>query len=377
MKRAPRRDFWEMTMTNPVFASKPARLFATLGALVMPVPVLAVDFGIFSDVSYSTSSDDDGPEGFALGQFDLFASHQIGERTRGFVEFVFESEDGEFVVDLERLSVQYAFTDTFSLAAGRFHTPIGYWNNVYHHGALLQDTVTRPSFIDFEDGDDAVLPMHTVGLLASGNLDSATAQIGYEFLIGNGASIDTSAAERVLDMNNTGDPDRSKALVLRVSYAPDGAPWSGGLFAMRDNIAESAAAGGVLERGETLVAQTIYGIDARFDNDSVDALAEVYVINNDNKTGFEEQHQARAAYVQAGYRFAPQWKAVARIEAVRSNDRDDYFILLGRADHDHRLVALRYDIDDSSAIKLEYDRAIPEIGDAESTFTAQWSFLIP
>jgi hypothetical protein len=364
-------------MTDLATATKPAQRLAALCLLLLPTPALAVDFGIFSDVSYSSTTDDDRTDGFALGQFDLFASHQIGEHTRGFAEIVFESEDGGFVVDLERLSVQYDFDERFSLAAGRFHTPIGYWNNVYHHGALLQDTVTRPSFIDFEDGDDAILPMHTVGLLASGSVGSDTAQIGYEFLVGNGASIDTSAAEPALDMNNSGDPDNSKAVVLRASYAPENAPWAAGLFAMRNDVSESAEVGGVRERGATLVAQSIYGVDARFDNGTVDVLGEVYVINNDNKTGFEEKHQARAAYVQAGYRIAPKWKGVARVESVRSNSRDDYFILLGRADHDHRVVALRYDIDDSSAIKLEYDRAIPEEESAESTFTVQWSFLIP
>lgn len=364
-------------MSNVRTTSKQTTRAAAAGLLLFASPVFAVDFGIFSDVSYSSSTDENATEGFALGQFDIFASHHIGEHTRGFVEFVFESEDGEFIIDLERLSVQYEFSEKFKLSAGRFHTSIGYWNNVFHHGALLQDTVSRPSFIDFEDGADAILPTHTVGMLAVGSLTSATAQIGVEFMVGNGASIDTTAAEPALNMNNAGDPDNSKAVVLRVSYASDNAPWAVGLFGMRNNIPESAETGGVLEHGETLVEQSIYGIDMHFDTDRVDGLAEVYVISNDNKTGFEEKHQARAGFVQLGYRFAPQWKGVVRYETVRSDKNDDYFILLNRMDHDHNVAAIRYDIDDSSALKFEVDRALPEDGSAETTYVVQWSFLIP
>ena len=132
-----------------------------------------------------------------------------------------------------------------------------------------------------------------------------------------------------------------------------------------------------MPRGETLVDQTIFGFDVRGEYQNFDALAEVYVINNDNKVGLAEKHQARAAFLQAGYRIDPKWKAVVRTETVQSDDDDDYFLLLGRQDHDHRVVAVRYDIDDSSALKLQLDRAIPETGSAENTYTLQWSFLIP
>ena len=241
MKIASRNELLEMSVMTKLKTAKILMMpLVPLAMALASTPALAVDFGIFSDVSYSSSTDDEMPDGFALGQFDLFASHQIGENTRGFVEFVFEGEGGGFVVDLERLSVQYSFDERFSLAAGRFHTPIGYWNNVYHHGALLQDTVTRPSFIDFEDGADAILPMHTVGLFATGSFETGTGQIGYEFMIGNGASIDTSATERQLDMNNVGDPDNSKAFVLRVNYAPENGTWGLGVFGMRNSISESA-----------------------------------------------------------------------------------------------------------------------------------------
>lgn len=341
-------------------------------------PAHAVEFGIFSDVTFHSSTHDEENTAFSLGQLDIFASHQIGEKTHAFIEYVFESDGGEFIVDLERISVQYNFSDHFNIAVGRFHTPLGYWNNVYHHGALLQDTVTRPSFIDFEDGVDAILPMHTVGLFADGTFELADGDLSYELAIGNGTSINTSAgAERSLETNDTSDPNNSKAVVARIGYTREDNSWGGGVFGMKNSIPESALAGGELGFGETLVEQTIYGFDFRFQRDMFDGMMEVYLINNDNKTGYEESHQARAWFAQLGMTFMPKWKAVVRYENVSSSDRDDYFILLGRVEHIHQIAALRYDVDDSSAIKLEVDQENPEDGKDETMYIVQWSFLIP
>jgi hypothetical protein len=47
------------------------------------------------------------------------------------------------------------------------HTPLGYWNQYYHHGAWFQATATRPEMYLFED-DGGILPVHEIGIEASG-----------------------------------------------------------------------------------------------------------------------------------------------------------------------------------------------------------------
>ena len=39
----------------------------------------------------------------------------------------------------------------FKVAAGRFHTALGYWNETYHHGTYLHTSITRPVAVRFED----------------------------------------------------------------------------------------------------------------------------------------------------------------------------------------------------------------------------------
>ena len=72
----------------------------------------------------------------------------------------------EVVVDVERLQIAYRWSDALRLTAGRGHTALGYWNESYHHGKLLQPTVERPEVLKFED-DGGILPVHFVGLEAA------------------------------------------------------------------------------------------------------------------------------------------------------------------------------------------------------------------
>src|SRR6476469_1504794 len=91
----------------------------------------------FTDVSYLTGGANTGrTSAFGLGQFDLYITSAVAERLSFLGETVFEFDDqsNEFVVDVERVIAQYRFSDNLRLEAGKVHTPLGYWNNAYHHG---------------------------------------------------------------------------------------------------------------------------------------------------------------------------------------------------------------------------------------------------
>lgn len=374
-----RKNFGRTSMTLVKSSATNVFHYAAAVLLALSAPAQAMDFGAFADVKYVSSTDDAETAGFMLGQFDLFASHEIGDKTRAFVEYVLEGDGNAIVTDLERLSVQRVINDNFSIAAGRFHTPIGYWNNVFHHGALLQDTTGRPSFLDFEDGAGAILPTHIVGLLASGKITSGKTSWVYDIAVGNGGSINTdTGVDREIEVNNIGDPNDSKMVAARIGMEPEEGGLKFGVSFVDNEIAESGvtASEGVAQ-GETLVAQTIYGFDVRYESDKFDVLAEAYQFTNSNKTGSQESHTATAWFAQFGYKTSDSAKLVYRYETTTFDTDDEYFAILGRMENSHHVLGLRYDLDESNALRFEVNRAMPTVGDDETMMTVQWAFVIP
>src|SRR5215467_14030869 len=136
-----------------------------------------------------------GPRGFGVGNLDFYLTPKIGDRIKGLVELVFEvsSTTGEIESDLERAQIGYVFSDAATVWAGRFHSPWGYWNTAFHHGAQIQTSITRPQFLEFED-HGGIIPAHTVGLWSTGVLPVPAGKITYDAFGGNAARIDLQNA---------------------------------------------------------------------------------------------------------------------------------------------------------------------------------------
>jgi hypothetical protein len=133
---------------------------------------------------------------FSLGQLDLFVTSDISEKFKFLSEIVFEGgpdniygitrgETNTFGVDVERYLVQYSYNDYLNVEAGRWHTAIGYYNTAYHHSTWFQTTTDRPFLFDFEDRG-GILPIHTVGVSASGLIPSGSLGLHYVAEVGNG-----------------------------------------------------------------------------------------------------------------------------------------------------------------------------------------------
>lgn len=360
-------------------------LIFTFGLQVSQVH--AVNFGLFGDITYNSSNKAGSNDAFALGGLDFYATHEISDTTRVFVEYVFENTSSGLVTDLERLWISHTFDDRFVLAAGRFHSPLGSWNRTYHHGAMLQDTISRPFFLEFEDGASGILPVHLVGLMMSGDITLTNSEISYELGIGNGPSLNTSAAgfaattanKPEIDINATSDADSNKAIFLRAIYKPDALPLKAALFMMNSAVAESNGTGSaVTTLGEVIVDQTIIGFDLSYESeDGFDVLAEYYNIENTNKVGTAGTYTGKAYYLQLGYWFTETLKGVIRYEDLSFNSADSYFRALATSEASHNVIALRYDIDDTNSLKFELDSTDLKTGTDSTTFKIQWAFLIP
>ncbi|MBL4910817.1 MAG: hypothetical protein JKX78_12495 [Alteromonadaceae bacterium] len=381
-----------MALLNPKFQNKNNHKF-TLQKIIQPALLLfaltsavshAVDFSLFGDVSLQNSSAKDKNSSFSLGALDFFAAQRVNDNTFGLVELVFENNGDGFVVDLERLWIEHVFSDRFKLAAGRFHTPIGYWNRNLHHGAILQDTVSRPFFLDFEDGDTGILPVHVIGLMAKGLVLADSEALNYEVIISNGPSLDSSGGlnpgkKPTLDPNNISDNNANKSITARFTYSPEDSDWSLGVFTMQHNIGESSN-NGLTAKGDTLVKQAIYGADFYYQHNQFDLLSEVYFLQNDEKGSPHGQehgvHSSTAFYVQPGYKLSDKMKLVYRYSQLSFDNDDTYYQILKAQEQIHQVAGIRYDIDGYNTIKFEYSHSNNEHSNNYNTVTLQWSFLL-
>lgn len=212
----------------------------------------------FTDVRARSATGQDR-SGIALGPVAVFLTSELAPRLGLLAETVFESDGEEWHADVERMALSFRLKPAAQFVAGRVHTPIGYWNNAYHHGALVQPTIERPLLYRFED-DGGLLPVHSVGAGVSGR-EIGAAKLGYDVFVGNGVG-----------SSNAGDNDAAKAVTAAVFVQPT-VPLRVGVSWYRDH----AAAGVPAPRGDTLATATtitIAGGFVHFTRGAVEILAE-------------------------------------------------------------------------------------------------------
>ena len=352
--------------------------------------VWAVNISVFGDTSFSASDAEGSESGFSLGAMDLYATDQIGENDQGFMELVVENDGEGFVVDLERLWIKHNFNPAFAVSAGRFHTPLGYWNATRHHGTLMQRSVSRPFFLDFEDGGNGILPVHAIGLQFSGDIALGSGGLEYKALIHNGPALSTAgtltptAKVTEIDPNNLGDQNGNKSVGGRISYLSSEGDLRAGMGMMIHDIPDI---GGVKASGETLLTQVILSFDILYQIAGFELMAEVYSIQHSDvinqadtvggTVGDTGSFSALAAFAQFSYNIKEPLDAYYRFETLDFEDEDSYFSIISASKQVQHLLGMRYWVDDSNAVKFEFGLADPDKGDSVSSVSLQWAFLIP
>src|SRR6266478_4777335 len=137
----------------------------------------------FGDVDFSATDQKGSVSGFNLGQFVLHFASPLSEKVSYFGEVSFTAQPTGYDLSVERTIIRYDYNDYFKLSFGKYHTPIGYWNAAFHHGAWLQKTIARPEMIKF---GGTFIPTHFVGVEAEGNIPSGGAGLSYNVGVGNG-----------------------------------------------------------------------------------------------------------------------------------------------------------------------------------------------
>ena len=301
-------------------------------------------------------------QGADIAELDFFLTPQLGPRTRALFELNFEvGADGAVGVDLERAQIGYQFSDSFTVWLGRFHTPYGFYNTAFHHGQWIAISLRRPRFIEFED-HGGTMPAHTVGLWATGSQRLGEQRLTYDAWIGNSQRITGGT----LDMNNAGVTRGSVMfggnVGLLMSGALDGLKV--GLDAFQTRIENQDVA------PPSFTEVKSYGTYAVYDTDRWEDIAELHFFDNTDLTGHTGEHHSRAGFVQLGYR-AGRFTPYARYERGSFDQSDPYFAAQTDGNsYDREALGLRFDIDLSSALKMELaqtrftDRYVTSYGEA-------------
>jgi hypothetical protein len=302
----------------------------------------------FADVgaAWNTNGAPARLNGFGVGALDVYLTPQITERLKGLVELVFEYEpDGGGAIDLERLQLGYVQSDQLTFWLGRFHTPFGAWNTLYHHGANLQTAITRPRFLDFEDRG-GIIPAHTVGAWASGRAPLGRGRATYEFYLGNGPKI----SDRHLNFNAFTDDNADKMVGANIGYEFAG-PLAGltlgahGFGMKVDSYSDSG-----LRLGRNRVR--VFGGYGVFDDGAWEAIAEYYRFSNAEEGG-AGRVSSQAGFVQAGRTFG-QLTPYLRFERAALAPMDTFFQRQRSAvSYRRAVVGLRYALGGKGALKFE------------------------
>jgi hypothetical protein len=293
------------------------------------------DFRGFADVTFAESAQPDRHSSFGMGQYVFFITSPLARHIFFLGETTFQYNNG-FQATIERVSVTFSPASYFRLSMGRLHTPIGYWNNTYHHGTLIQPTIDRPVMFLFENRR-GVLPIHTTGVQVGGR-DISSLHLGYDLMIGNG-----------IGSTPTVDNDRAKSVTASVHSQVTSALRLGASF-YADHIGTGVPnlAGVAMTQG---VTQRMLGGFAVLQGSSYELLAE-YQHSRNTPDAVGGPTITHAFYTYGGYRFGALVPYV-RYDQLIFPAGDPYY-----TDDDVRLglIGARYDFSPQVTAKAELRR---------------------
>ncbi|HEY1265534.1 MAG TPA: hypothetical protein VGF06_18540 [Terriglobales bacterium] len=305
----------------------------------------SLQFRGFGDVDFSATDAQGSTSGFNLGQFVLHLASPLSPKVSYFGELSFTAQPTTYDVSVERTIIRYDYNDYLKVSFGKYHTPLGYWNTAFHHGAWLQTTISRPEMVQF---GGTLIPIHFVGLQVEGNIPSGSMGLSYSLGLGNGRGSLLSKA------GDNGDANSNRAWVAGIASRPSrfyGLQMGASVY--RDEL---TPVGGTSRR------EWIEDAYVAWTKERPEVLAEfANVHHSDILTG--QIFNTQAFYVQLAYRFPwreNKWKPYYRFEYIhRPESEPDWNVtdLVGST------VGVRYDITNYAAFKGEYRNTRHGIGE--------------
>ena len=302
----------------------------------------SLQFRGFADADFSATDQKGTNSGFNLGQLVLHLASPLSQKISYFGEITLDAHPTNYTIEVQRSIIRYDYNDYFKLSFGRYHTPIGYWNTAFHHGAWLQTTIDRPEFVKF---GGTFIPIHFVGLLAEGRIPSGGAGLAYNFGVGNGRG------DNISRPGDAGDNNNNRAWVANLFMRPAkvyGLQFGGSVY--RDKI---SSVGGI---GRNDFREWIASAHIVWTRGAPEFLAEFANVNHRSILTNKEAN-SDAFYVQFGYRMPgleQTLKPYYRFEYIHTPKSEQVFTDLDLVES---IAGLRYDISSYAAFKAEYRHA--------------------
>jgi hypothetical protein len=305
----------------------------------------------FGDISVHGDTQKGDHTTFSLGQLDLFVTSDVSDRFKFISEIVFEGgpsniygkvegEANSFSVDVERYLLQYAHNDFFNISAGRVHTAIGYYNTEYHHSSWLQTTTGRPFLFDFED-HGGILPIHMVGVSATGEIPSGSLGLHYVAEMGNGrASRQPLLQEPV---QNVLADQNHKAFNLALFARPESVHGLQTGFSFYHDL--------LAPQNEPKISESIMAAHAVLIRPKYEWLNEA-LIDRHVLPGSLGTFNTPGFYSQVSKQFA-SYRPYLRYQYVNASNREPLFPDVGLRHGPS--AGLRFDASESVALKFQYD----------------------
>jgi hypothetical protein len=344
-------------------------LLVPLTAPAAEVPVwlerAAEGFIAFPDVTLRGrfNANDDFDANPAL---DLFYARDFG-RFRFLVEGFLDRHEQE----LERLQLGWMLTPDATLWGGRFHTPIGYWNTEYHHGAYLQTSISRPGIVEFED-NGGILPLHVSGAMIQGLSRLGGSEVILEVSIGAGPQLDDDGLEP-FDFFDPGAHTLDVASAARVAWRPD--PVTGNEFGA---FFSAAKIPGAPSNGVDDVRLVVGGAYGLVNYRMLRFLGSGFAVSDrvEPNGGGSTSNVFPAGYFQTDFVATDSLRLYGRVELTGNTRNDPYLAFTPDFQRHAFLGGVRYDITPRQAIKLEFaDRET--MSQSFQEIVVQWSAAFP
>lgn len=172
------------------FVLKKIRRVITLWLLALIFSQSAVaqapetQFNGFGHLDFGYRPGDSTNAYFSLGEHDMFINSKLRKNISFLGEFVIrynENAATKFLPSIERSLIKINYSGNHNIIAGKIHSPVNYWNDVYHHGRLFFPTIERPIAFSY------LIPLHTLGVQVQGQ-NLGKLNWGYDVVLGNGIS---------------------------------------------------------------------------------------------------------------------------------------------------------------------------------------------
>ncbi len=288
---------------------------------------------VFGEIDYR-EREGEGNDGFVIGQGVAQLNMRLDDRLSVFTELTATArKDQSFDFSVERLFVRYDFSDNFKLSAGRYHTPLGYWNSAFHHGSWLQTTISRPETVKFGSN---VVPIHFVGALLEGNIGDS--DFGYKVGFGNGRS------DKINAPGDVGDSNNSRAWMIAGHYRPPGRLGLHAGFSLYVDEIDREFEPGIDEQ--------LFSAYLALEREAPEVVVEYTYANHESSLS---DGNVSSIYGQVAYRLtgsADKFKPYIRAERLDVDDDDP---LLGMLDLDYEglIAGTRWDFSPSAVLKVE------------------------